>query len=361
MQGAGMADMKPISASSAEAVATLRDGLAREGKKLVFTNGCFDLLHVGHVRYLREARALGDALVVALNSDESVRCLKGDGRPVNTEDDRAEILLALECVDRVVVFGEDRATGLIETIRPQIYAKGGDYTPESLNAEERAALDAVGAKIQILSLIAGKSTTGTLSKLRAADENRKPRIAVLGSGKGSNLDAIQSAIAVGELDAELALVISDVEDSGVMRLAGESGVFVDPGDHPKRFAAAAQKEVRDRLLAAEVDLVVLAGFMRLLKPEVLDAFAGRIVNIHPSLLPKFKGVDAWKQALEAGETETGCTVHFVCAEVDAGETIAQGRVPILPGDTPEALHERIQEVERVLYPATIGEVLGRLT
>ena len=98
--------------------------------------------------------------------------------------------------------------------------------------------------------------------------------------------------------------------------------------------------------------------MRLLKPEVLDAFAGRIVNIHPSLLPKFKGVEAWKQALEAGESETGCTVHYVCAEVDAGEVIAQGRVPILEGDTPELLHERIQEVERVLYPKTIGEVLA---
>ena len=254
-----MADMNPIAASSAEAVAILRDELERQARRLVFTNGCFDLLHVGHVRYLREARALGDALVVALNSDESVRRLKGDGRPVNTEEDRAEILLALECVDRVVVFGEDRATGLIETIRPQIYAKGGDYTPESLNAEERAALDSVGAQIEILSLVDGKSTTGTLARMRSAEEgDRKPRIAVLGSGKGSNLAAIQGAIACGELDAELALVISDVEDSGVMRLAGEQGVYVDPGDHPRRFATAAQKEVRDRLLAAEVDLVVLA-------------------------------------------------------------------------------------------------------
>ena len=134
-------------------------------------------------------------------------------------------------------------------------------------------------------------------------------------------------------------------------------MFVDPGDNPKRLPAAAQKEIRDRLLAADVDLVVLAGFMRLLKAEVLDAFPGRIVNIHPSLLPKYKGVAAWKQALEAGESEAGCTVHYVGAEVDAGEIIAQEAVPILDGDTPESLHARIQEVEHRLFPATIARLL----
>ena len=351
-----MPESNLTTASSAAEVAALRDELAVGGKRLVFTNGCFDLLHVGHVRYLREARALGDALVVALNSDDSVRRLKGSDRPLNSQGDRVEILLALESVDRVVVFDDERATKLIREIRPQIYAKGGDYTVDSLNAEEREALESAGAEIRILSLVAGKSTSGTLAKLNNG-RDRKPRIAVLGSGKGSNLRAILDAEADGSLGAEVALVISDVEGSGVLQLAGNRGVFVDPGDNPKRLAASAQKEIRDRLLAAEIDLVVLAGFMRLLKAEVLGAFDGRIVNIHPSLLPKYKGVAAWKQALEAGEEEAGCSVHYVCAEVDAGEVIAQQSVPILEGDTPESLHERIQQVERVLFPATIASLL----
>jgi len=348
---------KPTSASTAQEVAALRSELGAQGKRLVFTNGCFDLLHVGHVRYLRQARALGNALVVALNSDESVRRLKGDGRPVNPAPDRAEVLLALECVDRVVVFGEDRATALIEQIRPQVYAKGGDYTVESLNPEERAALESVGAEIQILALVAGKSTSATLARMQAGGD-RLPRIAVLGSGKGSNLAALMEAEASGALGAEIALVISDVEGSGVLEQAGDQGIFIHPGDHPNRLAPAAQKEIRDRMLAAGIDLVVLAGFMRILKAEVLDAFAGRIVNIHPSLLPKFKGVEAWRQALEAGETEAGCSVHFVSAELDAGEIIAQRRVPIIDGDTAESLHARIQEVERELYPATIAKLLA---
>ena len=351
-----MSDPKPTTASSAEEVARLREELDAAGKRLVFTNGCFDVLHAGHVRYLREARALGNALVVGLNSDELVRSIKGQGRPVNSAADRAEVLLGLESVDRVAVFEGDRATQLIEAIRPHVYAKGGDYTPESLNAEERVVLESIGAEVRILSLVPGKSTTETLAKLNEGRE-RTPRIAVLGSGKGSNLEAILRAEESGALGAEVALVISDVQGSGVLQLAGERGVFVDPGDHPKRLAASAQKEIRDRLLAADVDLVVLAGFMRLLKAEVLDAFDGRIVNIHPSLLPKFKGVEAWKQALDAGEKEAGCSVHFVCAEVDGGEVIAQESVPILDGDTPETLHERIQEVEHVLFPATIARVL----
>src|SRR5688572_14954587 len=114
--------------STVDEVRALRARLHAQGKKLVFTNGVFDLLHVGHVRYLREARALGDALVIALNSDDSVRVLKGPNRPVNTQDDRAEILRALSCVDAVVVFEEARVTKLIEAIQPHVYTKGGDYT-----------------------------------------------------------------------------------------------------------------------------------------------------------------------------------------------------------------------------------------
>ena len=141
-----------------------RDLLADEGQRVVFTNGCFDLLHVGHVRYLQAARALGEALIVAVNGDASVRALKGPTRPINTEHDRAEVLAALGCVDYVVIFDAPRVTELVHAIRPQVYAKGGDYTVEQLNAEERWALGEVGADIHILPLVPGKSTTAMLEK-----------------------------------------------------------------------------------------------------------------------------------------------------------------------------------------------------
>ncbi|KAB2647343.1 MAG: adenylyltransferase/cytidyltransferase family protein [Verrucomicrobia bacterium] len=144
-----------------------RAALAAQGRRLVFTNGCFDLLHVGHVRYLQAARALGDALVVAVNGDASVRALKGPTRPVNAEQDRAEVLAALGCVDFVVRFGAERVTELVRAIRPDLYAKGGDYTVASLDPGERAALEEVGAEIRILPLVPGKSTTGTLERMRA--------------------------------------------------------------------------------------------------------------------------------------------------------------------------------------------------
>jgi len=145
-------------------LAALRDKFAAAGKKLVFTNGCFDLLHVGHVRYLQAARALGDALLVAVNGDASVRALKGPTRPINSEQDRAEVLAALACVDFVTLFHTERVTELVRTIRPQIYAKGGDYTVESLDPGERGALQDAGAEIRILSLVPGKSTTATIAK-----------------------------------------------------------------------------------------------------------------------------------------------------------------------------------------------------
>jgi len=141
-----------------------RDLLADEGQRLVFTNGCFDLLHVGHVRYLQAARALGEALVVAVNGDASVRALKGPTRPINGEHDRAEVLAALGCVDYVVIFDTERVTELVHAIRPHVYAKGGDYTVEQLNAEERWALGEVGADIHILPLVPGKSTTAMIAK-----------------------------------------------------------------------------------------------------------------------------------------------------------------------------------------------------
>lgn len=140
--------------------------LRAAGKKLVATNGCFDLLHVGHVRYLQAARGLGDVLVVGLNGDRSVRELKGTGRPINNERDRAEALAALECVDFIAIFPEMRATKFILAAQPAIYAKGGDYTSETLNAEERAALQEVGAEIRIIPFEKGYSTSLLLEQLR---------------------------------------------------------------------------------------------------------------------------------------------------------------------------------------------------
>ncbi len=136
------------------------------GRRLVLTNGCFDLLHVGHVRYLQEAAELGDCLAVALNGDESVQALKGPGRPLNRADDRAEVLAALKCVDFVTIFPAVRATAVIEAVRPAIYVKGGDYTLESLDPEEVAALKKVGAEIKTLPLVPGKSTTGLIERMR---------------------------------------------------------------------------------------------------------------------------------------------------------------------------------------------------
>ena len=149
---------------TAKDLATLRDELEAQGRKLVFTNGCFDLLHVGHVRYLQQARELGDALVVVLNGDESVRALKGATRPINSEMDRAEVLAGLECVTYVTIDPHVRLTKLMSEVRPQIYAKGGDYTIDSLNVEERMALEAAGSDIRILPLVPGKSTTAIIEK-----------------------------------------------------------------------------------------------------------------------------------------------------------------------------------------------------
>ena len=149
---------------TAAQLAAWRDALDGRGQRIVFTNGCFDLLHTGHVRYLQAARALGDALVVAVNGDASVRALKGPTRPINSEEDRAEVLAALACVDAVCIFHEERVTGLVGAIRPHVYAKGGDYTVASLDPGERAALEEVGAEIRILPLVPGRSTTAIIEK-----------------------------------------------------------------------------------------------------------------------------------------------------------------------------------------------------
>ena len=153
---------------SAEEMEKFSAELRRTGKKLVATNGCFDLLHVGHVRYLQAARSLGDALVVGVNGDASVCALKGEGRPLNPEGDRAEIVASLGCVDYAVVFPELRATRFLEQVRPAIYAKGGDYKPETLNPKERAVLENIGAEIRIIPYEAGHSTSGLIQRLSAS-------------------------------------------------------------------------------------------------------------------------------------------------------------------------------------------------
>jgi len=188
------------------------------------------------------------------------------------------------------------------------------------------------------------------------------RLGVLGSGKGSNFRAIHEAIRTGRLDARVVVVCSDVVDSGILKLARDAGIdttWIEERRFKTRLSRECEEDLVERLRSAGVDLVVLAGYMRMLKAPMLEAFPRRIINIHPSLLPKFPGLEAWRQALEAGETVTGCTVHFVDEGMDSGEVIAQAEVPILPGDTPESLHARIQEAEHQLYPEWIGRFARR--
>ncbi len=141
--------------------------LRATGRRVVLTNGCFDLLHAGHVDYLERARALGDALAVVINSDASVRTLKGPTRPINSAADRARVLSALRAVEVVTIFESPRVTEIIHAIRPAIYAKGGDYTEETLDPGERAALHDVGTKIEILPLVPGRSTTKILERAKS--------------------------------------------------------------------------------------------------------------------------------------------------------------------------------------------------
>lgn len=181
-------------------------------------------------------------------------------------------------------------------------------------------------------------------------------IGVLGSGKGSNCRAILEAVARGALAAEVRVVISDVLDAPILDIAREFKVpnaYLPAGRFRTRFEPEVEAELVTMLRDAGVELVVLAGLMRILKSPMLAAFPRQIVNIHPSLLPKFPGLEAWKQALAASETETGCTVHYVDQEIDHGDIIAQRKVPILPNDTPEILHARIQATEHELYPEVI--------
>jgi phosphoribosylglycinamide formyltransferase-1 len=191
--------------------------------------------------------------------------------------------------------------------------------------------------------------------------NARLQLGVIGSGKGSNLDSIARAISSGALLADVRLVVSDSPSAGILEVAQKWGLpsSILP---PSRFKTRLEPEIEEDLVrllkAAGVQTVVLAGYMRMLKAPMLDAFPRAILNIHPSLLPAFPGVDAWRQALLAGVKVTGCTVHWVDAGMDTGSVIAQREVAVLDSDTPETLHARIQEVEHQLYPQVLKSISG---
>ncbi len=180
---------------------------------------------------------------------------------------------------------------------------------------------------------------------------------MLGSGKGSNFVALADAVAAGKIPAQIAIVLSDVESAGILAHARERKIpaqFIPPGKFRTKLDEDAERAFVVALQNTKVDLIVLAGFMRVLKGDFLRAFEGRIVNVHPSLLPSFPGLEAWKQALDHGVKVTGCTVHFVDAGVDSGAIIGQQTVPVLDNDTAESLHARIHAAEHELYPRCVA-------
>jgi len=190
----------------------------------------------------------------------------------------------------------------------------------------------------------------------------KIRIAVLGSGSGSNCQSIFDAITDGRLNAEIVMVLSDHRDAYILERARKQGVlaeWIDCQGFKNKFPLDAQMALAQKFKALKVDLICLAGFMRLVKAPLLDIFPNRILNIHPALLPAFPGVNAWKQALESGAGKAGCTVHYVDAGMDTGEIIMQAYVKVYSDDTDESLHARIQVQEHILYPAAIMSAMKR--
>lgn len=190
----------------------------------------------------------------------------------------------------------------------------------------------------------------------------EPRLAILISGRGSNLQAFIDACARGELDAGIQLVISNNPGAAGLQRAQQAGLTtrcIDHRDYATReaFDAALLEELR----AHSIDLAVLAGFMRILTPVLIEPFLGRLLNIHPSLLPKYPGLRTHQRALDALDTEAGATVHFVTPELDGGPPVLQASAPILPGDTAEMLAARVAELEHVIYPMAVRwYVQGRL-
>ncbi len=192
----------------------------------------------------------------------------------------------------------------------------------------------------------------------------KLRLGVLGSGSGTNMQAILEAIDNRQLDAEIVCVISDLPDAGILSRAKAREIpahYVDPAPYRTKLDGDAEQRCVELLRQAAADTIVLAGFMRIVKPHLLSAFPGRVINIHPALLPAFPGLDAWRQALDYGVKVAGCTVHFVDEGVDTGPIILQHSVPVLDKDTPATLHARIQEEEHKAYPEALRRLAsGRL-
>lgn len=186
------------------------------------------------------------------------------------------------------------------------------------------------------------------------------RVVILGSGKGSNAEAILRAEQAGRLGrARVVQILSDRPDAGILALGARFGVpakFVDPAPFKTKLEGEGELRFIAAVREAEADLVVLAGFMRVLKAGFLRAFAGKIINLHPSLLPAFPGLDGIGQAFRAGVKETGCTVHLVSEQVDAGEIIAQSKVAIEPGETVESLTAKVHAAEHRLLPAVIARL-----
>lgn len=181
-------------------------------------------------------------------------------------------------------------------------------------------------------------------------------LAAIGSGKGSNFQSILDAIREGRLEARVACVLSDVADAFILeraRAAGVPAIHVDCAPFKTKLEGAAEDRVLGILRDHGADAIALAGFMRIVKPKLIDAYRHRMVNIHPSLLPAFPGLHAWQQALDYGARVTGCTVHFVDEGTDTGPILVQRSVEVRDGDTPAALHARIQQQEHLAYPEAL--------
>lgn len=197
--------------------------------------------------------------------------------------------------------------------------------------------------------------------MQSAPANKKARIAILISGRGSNMVALAEAVRDGVIpDAEIALVISDQAAAEGLQKAAEFGIDTKIIQRAGRSRAEHDREIVAELRRRHVDLICLAGYMRVLSPEFIEAYRGRILNIHPSLLPAFPGLKAQQQALDHGAQTSGCTVHFVDETLDGGPVISQLEVPVHEGDTPESLAARILIQEHKLYPEAVRKVLAGL-
>ncbi|MCX4191501.1 phosphoribosylglycinamide formyltransferase [Methylophaga sp. OBS1] len=194
------------------------------------------------------------------------------------------------------------------------------------------------------------------------DSRRSARLVILISGRGSNMRSIVEAAQQGQLAVDIAAVISNRPGAAGLEFAQQAGIDTQVIDH-KQFAS---REVFDTAMAEAIDVyqpdyVILAGFMRILTADFVAHYAGRLINIHPSLLPKFKGLHTHERAIEAGESEHGASVHFVTAELDDGPVILQAKVPVLPGDDADTLAARVLEQEHLLYPAAIQKLVSQQT